>query len=105
MEKRRHKRFSPEVPVTLRCCGKLRPATLQNISRGGVCLKTDTHDIAENSAVELAFDFDKKNKDVALCGTVIRVGKDAASCVGIKFHNFFSSGHKILREFLRGQAV
>lgn len=101
MEKRRHKRLAIDVPVTIRSQGKLIPATAVNVSCGGMYLKTETKDIAENSSIEVTFDLDSENKDISLSGTVARV--DSILGFGVQFGNYFSASHKALREFLRKQ--
>lgn len=103
MEKRRHKRLSIDVPVTIRSGGNLIPATALNVSCGGIYLKTETHGINENSTIEVTFDLDGENKDVSLSGVVTRVDGSPKSGIGVQFGNFFSASHKALREFLRKQ--
>jgi uncharacterized protein (TIGR02266 family) len=100
MEKRRHKRIPLELPVVIRSGGRLIPATVINLSTGGMYLKTDTN-IEKNSAVEVTFDLDEENRDISLSGVVARVDKNPENCIGVQFGNFFSSSHKALREYLR----
>lgn len=102
IEKRQYKRLSVELPVTLRCRGKLIPATVLNISTGGVCLETDDVVANTNDKVEVVVDLDKRKKDVSLCGEVVRAEETGEndSVVGIKFDNFSTSNFKSLKEFL-----
>jgi len=101
MEKRRHQRISVEIPVTIRCKGRFIPATALNVSCGGMYLEADGEDISENATVEITFDLNPDNRDVSLCGVIARVESAPAPRLGVKFANHFSSGHKVLREFLR----
>ena len=92
-----------DLPVTIRSGGQLIPATVTNISCGGMFLTMDVADIAENSTVEVTFDLDNENRDLSLSGIVARVESKGPQGVGVQFGNFFSASHKILREFLRKQ--
>ena len=101
MEKRRHQRIPVELPVTIRCKGRFIPATALNVSCGGMYLEAEGEDLSENANVEVTFDLNHEYRDVSLCGVIARVEKTPSPRVGIKFANYFSTGHKILREYLR----
>lgn len=101
MEKRRHPRVELDIPVTLRHKGKLIPATVLNVSCGGMYLVADGEDLAENTTVEVTFDLDGEHRDVSVCGVVSRVEKTDRPRIGVQFGSFFSAGHKALREFLK----
>ncbi len=101
MEKRRHKRLEMQIPVTLRCNGKLLPATATNISVGGICIKPENFEnIDKDDQVEINFDLNEENRDLSLRGAVARINSSADSCIGIKFANFNSTSHKMLRQYL-----
>jgi hypothetical protein len=101
MEKRRHRRVSVDLPVTIRHKGKLIPATALNVSCGGMYLETEGEGLSENTPIEVTFDLNGESRDVSLCGVVSRVETAPRPRVGVEFANFFSAGHKALREFLR----
>ncbi len=101
MEKRRHPRVALDLPVTVRHKGKLIPATAVNVSCGGMYLVTEGETLSENSSIEVTFDLNDEARDVSLCGVISRVESTDRPRIGVQFGNFFSSGHKALREFLR----
>lgn len=101
MEKRRHRRVAVDIPVTIRHKGKLIPATVLNVSCGGMYLEAEGEDLTENTQVEVTFDLGNDSRDVSLCGVISRIDNSQKPRVGIQFGSFFSSGHKALREFLR----
>ena len=100
MEKRRHKRLAMEIPITIRCGGKLIPATSLNFSIGGMLIKSDVLEISKNDQIEILFDLSHEEKDLALRGQVARVAGSPETYVGIQFSNFNSPSHKTLRQFL-----
>jgi len=100
MEKRRHKRLQLQIPVTIRCNGRFIPATLVDVSCGGMGIKTGSTDIAKSDLIEVAFDLDDKRRDLSLRGSVARVADSEGHHIGIQFGNFFSESHKTLRQFL-----
>ncbi|MFH1874331.1 MAG: PilZ domain-containing protein [Pseudomonadota bacterium] len=101
MEKRRHKRLDLQIPVTVRCNGKLLPATATNVSVGGMCIKTEAFDdVKKDDLVEVYFDLDEKRRDLSLRGAIARVNGSADHNIGVQFGNFHSESHKILRQFL-----
>ena len=100
MEKRRHKRLDLKIPVTIRCNGTLIPATVLNVSCGGMCIQTETSSISKDDLVEVSFDLDKSKKDLSLRGAVARKTDDPVPCVSVQFGNFYSESHKTLREYL-----
>jgi hypothetical protein len=101
MEKRRHQRILVDLPVTVRCKGKLIPATALNVSCGGMYLETEAEGLTENAMVEVTFDLNGDTRDVSLCGVISRVEHAPSPRVGVQFASPFSPGHKILRDYLR----
>ena len=101
MEKRNHPRMSVLIPATIRCRGRLFPATALNVSCGGIYLEIEVESLTENTAVEVTFDLDNENRDISLCGTIARVENNTQPRVGVQFGSQFSQSHKVLREFLR----
>ena len=100
-EKRRYSRISINLPVILRHGGKLIPATLENISSGGMYLKTEKTRISTDRPVEIIFDLSNANRDVSMRGQVTRVeDADDKSGVGIQFTNLFSLSHKAVQKYV-----
>lgn len=100
-EKRRYPRLSLALPVTMRHQGRLIPATLLNISCGGVCLNAAGADVSSAAPVELIFDLDEHHRDVALRGRITRVEHGESCTVGIQFSNLFSESYRAVEAFLR----
>ncbi len=100
-EKRRYSRISINLPVILRHGGKLIPATLENISSGGMYLKTGKSRISTDRPVEIIFDLNDANRDVSMRGQITRV-EDAEdhNGVGIQFTNLFSMSHKLVQKYV-----
>jgi c-di-GMP-binding flagellar brake protein YcgR len=100
--KRRFKRVDANLPVTLRCDGRLIPATTLNISCGGVCLHINEAEFAwlDSSDVELIIDLSQGQRDISLRGEVTRVDKDGKPTVGVKFTNLYTIGHQTLERFI-----
>lgn len=101
-DKRRFKRIEASLPVTLRCDGRLIPATTLNISSGGVCLNVENADVAfiDCSKVELIIDLSQEDRDVSLRGEVTRIEPKDKSRVGVKFTNLYTVGHQTLEKFI-----
>lgn len=100
-EKRRHERINVKLPVILRYDGRLIPATMLNISCGGVFIRAEDSSILSNSNVEITFDIDDQNKDISMRGNVTRVdSKEETSDFGVEFVNLFSQSFKALQEYL-----
>lgn len=100
-DKRRHPRFDVNLPVILRCKGAILPAVVLNISYGGMLIKVDAQDIFYEAPVEVIFDLDNEKRDISMRGQIKRVDKiEDASDIGIEFTNYFSTGHKVVREFI-----
>jgi hypothetical protein len=100
-EKRRYSRISVDLPVILRHGGRIIPATLQNISSGGVYLKTDKSRIATGRPVEIIFDLSDANRDLSMRGQVLRVEDvDDKNGVGVQFTNLFSLSHKAVQKYI-----
>jgi c-di-GMP-binding flagellar brake protein YcgR len=100
-EKRRYSRISVDLPVILRHGGKLIPATLENISSGGMYLKTGKTQISTDRPVEIIFDLSESNRDVSMRGQVTRIeDADEGSGVGVQFTNLFSLSHKAVQKYV-----
>jgi len=101
-EKRRFKRLDVELPVTLRCGGRLIPATTLNISCGGafVSLESANVPVVNNPKIEVIIDLSKEDRDVSLRGEVTRIEDGKGSRVGIKFTNLYTVGHQTLEKFI-----
>ncbi len=101
-DKRRFKRLNVELPVTLRCGGRLIPATTLNISCGGAFVSLDSENVpaANNPKIEVIIDLSKEERDVSLRGEVTRVEGEKGSRVGIKFTNLYTVGHQTLEKFI-----
>lgn len=100
-EKRRYSRISVDLPVILRHGGRIIPATLQNISSGGVYLKVDKTQITTGRPVEIIFDLNDMNRDVSMRGQVTRVEDcDNRSGVGVQFTNLFSLNHRTVQKYV-----
>lgn len=102
LEKRRHRRLDVDLPVILRHKGRLLPATILNLSCGGMCLRADAEEISENGNVEVIFDLGEEKRDLSLRGRITRIETAAeTSTVGVQFTNLFSLSHKAIEEYLR----
>lgn len=100
-EKRRYSRIPVDLPVILRHGGKLIPATLENLSSGGMYLKTGKTKIATDRTVEIIFDLSESNRDVSMRGHITRIeDTDEGSGVGVQFTNLFSLSHKAIQEYV-----
>lgn len=101
LEKRRYQRLEIDLPVILRYDGRLLPATILNISCGGVCLRASETAFLNKAPVEIIFDLNEKQRDISMSGTITRVdpSPDAAN-VGIQFTNLFSLSYKTIQEYL-----
>jgi len=100
-EKRRYTRISVDLPVILRHGGRLIPATLENISSGGMYLKTDKSRISTDRPVEIIFDLSEADRDVSMRGQITRiVDADDGNGVGIQFTNLFSLSHKAVQKYV-----
>ena len=100
-EKRRNSRISIDLPVILRHGGKLIPATLENLSSGGMYLKTGKTKVSTDRPVEIIFDLSESNRDVSMRGQITRI-EDAGegSGVGVQFTNLFSLSHKAVQKYV-----
>ena len=100
-EKRRHPRLKINLPVILRYKGLLLPATMLNLSCGGMCLRADDPEILKNAPVEVIFDLDDKKRDISLQGRITHTEADDESTqVGIELVNVVSEGFKEIQEYL-----
>lgn len=102
LEKRRHRRLDVDLPVILRYKGRLLPATILNLSCGGMCLRAEGEGIAADGNVEVIFDLGEERRDLSLRGRVTRVEETAdAASMGVQFTNLFSASHRAVEEYLR----
>ena len=105
IETRRYQRLPVKLPVTIRCQGRLIPATMLNLSCGGACVRADGIDLSSDLPVELVFDFESGQRDVSMRGRIVHTQQDSdgmpAAHAGIRFSNLFSVGHKAIQDFLR----
>ena len=99
-ERRRSPRLNLALPVILRHRGRLIPATLINLSCGGMYLRSDGSDIASEEQVEIIFDLDQERRDLSLRGNIVRVEEGEKPGLGVQFSNVFSASHKALQHFL-----
>lgn len=100
-EKRRHSRLNVELPIVLRHGGRILPATALNISCSGMCIRSFDGAVANNDPVEVIFDLNSKQRDLALCARIMRVNAAAnSSDIGVEFTNVFSESHKAILEYL-----
>lgn len=84
-ERRLHRRFEVELPITLRAQGKLIPAATLDISLGGICLLTELQQDVGDGNVEVVVDLAPHVRDVALSGNVLRSQNGLAKKVAIRF--------------------
>jgi len=102
LEKRRYRRVSMDLPVVLRHKGRLLPATMLNLSCGGMLLKAEGKEIAPEGSVEVIFDLGEYGRDISMRGQVARFeAGDNTANMGVQFTNLFSLSHKAVQEYLR----
>ena len=102
LEKRRYRRLDVNLPVTLRHNGRLLPATMLNVSCGGMHLKAEAADLTSDGAIEVIFDLGGEKRDLSMRGRITRVEAGAEEAnVGVEFTNLFSLSHKAIQEYLR----
>lgn len=102
IDKRHNPRLKVNLPVVLRHRGRFIPATMLNLSCGGMYLKTDDEDISDDSPVEVIFDLDNERRDLSVSGQIkhLEHADDFAS-MGIQFSNIFSSSQKVIQDYLK----
>lgn len=101
IEKRRYARLPVSLPVLLRHCGRIIPATAMNLSCGGMYLKMDSSSIQSDHPVEVIFDLGDDERDVAMRGQIMRLDKSEESFgIGVQFTNIFSVSHKAVEHYL-----
>lgn len=84
-ERRAHRRFEIEVPVTLRVHGKLIPAASLDVSLGGISVLIDFDSDLQEGPVEIVMDLSPNHRDVSLMGRILRFQKEYGKKVGIQF--------------------
>ena len=100
-ERRRYPRLEAKLPVTLRHQGRFIPATLLNISCGGVRIIADDSIFSLTTPVEMIFDLDESHRDVSLRGRITRATSGPMGDLGIQFSNLFSESHRAVEDFLK----
>lgn len=101
-EKRRNPRIDVDLPIVLRHQGRFIEATMLNLSCGGIYVTTKDVNIDDATPVEVIFDLDADQRDVALMGKIRRVeSRKSETGVGIQFSNLFSGSHKAVQDYLR----
>lgn len=102
-DKRLYPRIELELPVTLRHNGRLLPATMLNLSCGGMCIRTEGYHLTNSTPVEVVFDLDEKTRDVSVRAQIMHIFDENAgeSKAGLQFINIFSTSHKAIQEYLR----
>jgi len=101
MERRRFKRLSVDLPVTLRYRGRLIPATALNISCGGMCLSTEHPEIIGDDDIEVILDLSLAEVDVSVRGRIVRIAAGVKKNVGVQFTNLYSIGHQAIEKFIQ----
>lgn len=102
-ERRRHKRLLVDLPVTLRYKGSLIPATVLNISCGGICLATDNPEVNDAKNVEVIIDLSAAELDVSVRGQIVRVTEGNDKKLGVQFTNLYSLGHQAIEKFINSR--
>ncbi|MFH1829866.1 MAG: PilZ domain-containing protein [Pseudomonadota bacterium] len=101
LEKRRYGRLSVNMPVILRHRGKFIPATMLNISCGGMYLCVEQSSISNDASVEVIFDLNEKERDVSMRGQITHIeDSNDHTRVGIQFTNIFSLSHKTVQQYV-----
>lgn len=101
MERRRYPRLAVDLPVTMRYKGRLIPATMLNVSCGGMHIRTEGENIAGCASIEVVFDLPDRKKDVSVLGQIIRMeSQKKTTKLGVRFSNLYSMSHKTLQEFI-----
>jgi c-di-GMP-binding flagellar brake protein YcgR len=100
-EKRRYIRLPVNMPVILRHGGRIIPATMLNISCGGMYLCVENSTVSSDQPVEIIFDLDENERDISMRGQITHVeDADDGKGVGIQFTNIFSLNHKTIQQFV-----
>ena len=102
-DRRKHPRLEMDLPVTLRYKGRFIPATAKNISVGGMALSTDDPSVTEDGPVEVVADRSYELKDVALCGTILRVSGGPEKIIAVQFSKPHSLSHQTLERFIQSR--
>jgi len=101
MEKRRYPRLSVNLPVILRHNGRFIPATMLNISCGGMHIKVEDEDVSKTSSVEIIFDLNEGQRDLSVNGQIRHAeNADDSIDIGVQFSNLFSNSHKAIQSYL-----
>lgn len=100
-DKRKYPRLDVNLPVTLRYKGSLIPATVLNISCGGICLSTDSSEVEEDGSAEVILDLSASERDISVRGEVVRTTEGRQKKIGIQFTNLFSVGHQAIEKFIK----
>ncbi len=101
LEKRRYGRLSVQLPVILRHGGRFIPATMLNISCGGMYLSVEQSSLSKDPSVEVIFDLNEKERDISMRGQITRIDDaDDHTGMGIQFTNLFSLSHKTIQQYV-----
>lgn len=99
-QKRRYQRFDVSLPVIVRHCGRLIPATVQDLSIDGMLVVTSSPDVSSGSSVEVTFDLGE-TKDVSVMGSVRHIERTEENAkFGVQFINPLSESNQAVREFV-----
>lgn len=101
-DKRKHKRYEMELPVTLRTEGRFVPAATINISQGGMCLLTDYQEKIHTGEAEVVLDLSRDQRDVSVRGRILRFEKGIGQRVAVEFLPD-TQGQKALGHFLKSK--
>jgi len=102
-DRRAHRRFDVEVPVTLRYHGKLIPAASLDLSLGGIAVLIDFESDIQEGPIEIVMDLSPHHRDVSLMGRVLRFQKEYGKKVGIQFVESRNKEINTLQSFLNSR--
>ena len=101
IERRQHKRLQLKQAVFLRYQGRFIPATMLDLSCGGMRLSAKGHEFQASETIEVIFDLNRSNRNLGLCGKTTRKKSNNEEDVGISFTNFFSTSHKNVKNYIQ----
>lgn len=99
-DKRRHQRFGTEIPAVVRHLGRLIPASIKNVSTGGMFVVTESNDVSSTSPLELIFDLGNSNGELSVMGRIRHLERtDDEAYLGVQFTTPFADGMKGILSF------
>ncbi len=99
-DKRRHPRFSTQLPATVRHLGRLIPAMIKNVSTGGLFVTAESNDFSSSSPVEVMFNMNGSEGDLSMMGRVRHLERtDTDASFGVQFTSAFADGVKKVLSF------